>query len=173
MYNCLKSIYSNCKAGVNVNGYITDFFSNVFGVRQGDALSPTLFGLYINDLVQELKEGSEGIQTEFFIIQCLLYDIALISSSEKDLQNMLNVLHNWCNKWRMKLNINKSKIVHFRNVNDKKSNCVFKYGECELEIVDKYKYLGIVLNGHLEYSMVAMILANSVGRALGAIYNKG
>ncbi len=21
MYNCLKSIYSNCKAGVNVNGY--------------------------------------------------------------------------------------------------------------------------------------------------------
>ncbi len=109
MYNCLKSIYSNCKAGVNVNGYITDLFSNVFRVRQGDALSPTLFGLYIKDLVQELKEGSEGIQTEFFIIQCLLYadDIALTSSSEQDLQNMLNILHNWCNKWRMKLNINK------------------------------------------------------------------
>ncbi len=71
MYNCLKSIYSNCKAGINVNGYITDFFSNVFVVRQGDALSPTLFGLYINDLVKELKEESEGIQTEFFVIQCL------------------------------------------------------------------------------------------------------
>ncbi len=53
----------------------------------------------------------------------------------------------------------------------KKSNCVFKYGEYELEIVDKYKYLGIVLNEHLEYSMVAKILANSAGRALGAIYN--
>ncbi len=35
-------------------------------LRQGDVLSPTLFGLYINDLVQELKEGSKGIQTEFF-----------------------------------------------------------------------------------------------------------
>ncbi len=174
MYNCLKNIYNNCKAGVNVNGYIRDSFSNVFWVRNGDALSLTLFGLYINDLVQELKEGSKGIQTEFFIIQCLLYanDIALISSSEQDLQNMLNILRNWCNKWRMKLNINKSNIVHFRNVNDKKSNCVSKYGECELEIVDKYKYLGIVLNEHLEYSMVAMIPANSVGRALGAIYNK-
>ncbi len=98
MYNCLKSIYSNCKAGVNVNGYITDLFSNVFGVRQGDALSPTRFGLYINDLAQERKEGSENIQIKFFIIQCLLYadDIALISSSEQDLQNMLNTLHNWC-----------------------------------------------------------------------------
>ncbi len=49
---------------------------------------------------------------------------------------------------------------------------MFKYGECELEIVNKYKYLGIVLNEHLEYSMVAMILANSLGRALGTISNK-
>ncbi len=66
-------------------------------------MSPTLFGLYISDLVQDLKEGSDGIQTEYFIIQCLLYadDIALISSSEQDLQNMLNILHNWCNKWRI------------------------------------------------------------------------
>ncbi len=38
--------------------------------------------------------------------------------------------------------------------------------------MDKDKYLGIVLNEHLEYSMVTMILANSAGRALGAIYNK-
>ncbi len=53
-----------------------------------------------------------------------------------------------------------------------KNQTVFEYGECELEIVDKYKYLGIVLNEHLEYSMVAMILGNSAGRALGAIYNK-
>ncbi len=49
---------------------------------------------------------------------------------------------------------------------------MFKYDECELEIVDKYKYLGIVLNEIREYSMVAMILANSAGRGLGAIYNK-
>ncbi len=49
---------------------------------------------------------------------------------------------------------------------------MFKYGECELEIVDKYKYLGIVLNEYLEYSMIVLILANSGGRTLGAIYNK-
>ncbi len=26
MCNCLKSIYNNCKARINVNGYIIDFF---------------------------------------------------------------------------------------------------------------------------------------------------
>ncbi len=47
---------------------------------------------------------------------------------------------------------------------------MFKYGECKLEVVDKYIYLGIVLNEHLKYSMIALILANSAGRALEANY---
>ena len=138
IYNCIKSMYSGCKAGVNVNGYVTDLFSSEHGVRQGDALSPTLFGLYINDLVSDLKRGSEGIQTEFFNIHCLLYvdDIALIGNSEEYLQNMLNILYNWCMKWRMKLNVSKSKIVHFRNVNEEKSHYSFTYGDSELDMVD-------------------------------------
>lgn len=49
---------------------------------------------------------------------------------------------------------------------------MFKYCVCELEIVDKNKYLGIALNEHLEYYMIPLILANSAGRALLAIYNK-
>ncbi len=61
------------------------FLSTVFRVRQGDVLWPTRFGLYKNSLVQELKQGSECIQTEFLINQCMWYadDIALISSSEQ------------------------------------------------------------------------------------------
>ncbi len=49
---------------------------------------------------------------------------------------------------------------------------MFKYGDWQLEIVDKYKYFGIVLNEHFEYSIIALILVNSAGRALWAIYNK-
>ncbi len=99
-------------------------------------------------------------------------DIAIISSSEQNLENMLNILHNWCNKWRMKL-ILINKKLYISEMLMLKNQTVFKYGECELEIVDKYKYLGIAFNEHLEYSMVAMILvANSAGRVQGAIYNK-
>ncbi len=39
----------------------------------------------------------------------------------------------------MKLNINKSKIVHFRNVNDKKSNCVNSTGRALGAIYNKFK----------------------------------
>ena len=38
MYRCLNNIYTNCKAAVNVNGYVTSWFDSDFGVRQGDCI---------------------------------------------------------------------------------------------------------------------------------------
>jgi hypothetical protein len=45
-------------------------------------------------------------------------DIALLSKSEDDLQKMLNIFYSWCRKWRMKVNINKTKVIHFRGSRD-------------------------------------------------------
>ena len=42
----------------------------------------------------------------------------------------------------------------------------------ELDIVDKYKYLGIVLNYHLDFDITVDVLSCSAGRALGCIINK-
>ena len=40
------------------------------------------------------------------------------------------------------------------------------------ESVDKYKYLGIVLDEHLDFNTTASVLAGSAGRALGSINTK-
>ena len=170
----LKCIYNKCAAGINVNGYITDWFNTEYGVRQGDTLSPTLFGLYINDLVTELKNNTNGITCEEFIIQCLLYadDLVLISETEEDLQNMLHVLNDWCKKWRMKVNVSKSKIMHFRTTGHVESEYNFVLGNQSLEKVDKYKYLGVYLDTALDFEILSDTLAKAGGRALGAIVSK-
>ena len=47
----------------------------------------------------------------------LLYadDIVLVSENEENLQVMLNHVQNWCVKWQMKVNIEKTEVVHFRS----------------------------------------------------------
>ena len=109
-------------------------------MRQGDALSPTLFALYINDLAQEIKECSNDIKIGDEHCNILMYadDLALISDSESNLQNMLNVLAAWCTKWRMKVNVSKTKVVHYRANSQERSTVSFKYNNDTIEYVHQY-----------------------------------
>ena len=44
-------------------------------------------------------------------------DIALLSESEDDMQNMLDIVYAWCRKWHLPVNCGKSKVMHFRKKN--------------------------------------------------------
>ncbi len=175
MFNMIKSIYTDCKSCVNVNGFLTPSFSSAFGVRQGDTLSPTLFGLYINDLAKDLNDSKKGIKiNDNLMISLLLYadDLAIMADSEDNLQYMLNILESWCKKWRMRVNIKKTKIVHFKTSTQARTGYPFMFNNSAVECIDRYKYLGIVVDEHLDFNTTASILANSANRALGSIYTK-
>lgn len=67
----------------------------------------------------------------------------LISENEEKLKNMLNIGHQWSTMWRMSLNTEKSKRVHYRNQIIDLSNFVFKYGNKIISYCNEYKYLGL------------------------------
>jgi hypothetical protein len=79
-------------------------------------------------------------------LSILLYadDIALIAKSPGDLQRMLDKLHSCCRSWRVLINTNKSKCIHFRKTRSRITNFEFTIGLNKLEIVDDYKYLLIM-----------------------------
>ncbi len=56
---------------VEVNNYVTDWINISSGVRQGDSLSPTLFGYYINDWITDAKALNLGINVDDIIISIL------------------------------------------------------------------------------------------------------
>ena len=93
----------------------TEWFQTLYRVRQGDNLLPTLFNIYINDPAEELIIMHLGIVMGDIHICILLYAdaIVLVSENEQNLQCMLSHVHKWCCKWQMKVNIEKTKIVHF------------------------------------------------------------
>ena len=46
----------------------------------------------------------------------LLYadDIVLVVHNEQEMQTLLNKLHGWCKRWRVLINSDKFKVMHFR-----------------------------------------------------------
>ena len=122
LYFCIKSLYSDNSAFIRINNeYQTEWFNVPSGVRQGDPLSPTLFNLFINDLVDYLKNTGVGIHIDQELISVLLYadDIILLAKSETELQILLGALETWCKTWLLKVNVSKTNIMHFRNVRKK------------------------------------------------------
>ena len=175
MYYAVQSILSRTQSCIQLDKNLhTDWFENITGVRQGDSISPTLFSLYINDLVKTLKENGPLMDIGDTLLNILLYadDMVLIADCESDLQTLLDILCEWCRKWRLSVNIDKTQIVHFRPSRKKRSNETFTYGNIPLKTVSSYKYLGIILDEHLNFNECVKTLATAGGRALGGIISK-
>ena len=117
-------------------------------MKQGCNLSPTLFSVFANDLVQEVNDLDLGISMGDARISLLMYadDIVLVADSELKLQTMLNTLHDWCKRWRVLINSDKSKCMHFSKGRSRRSEFEFKVGNNVLETVESYKYLGVIFN---------------------------
>lgn len=102
------------------------FFKCDIGVRQEQNLSPFLFAIYLNDLEEYLSKNCEigldtlsslsfenlGIYMKLFL---LLYadDTVIFAESPQELKQSLKVFENYCNLWKLKDNVSKTKVVVF------------------------------------------------------------
>ena len=110
--------FNNLTARVWLNGQLSESFSITRGVPQGDPLSPLLFSLFLDDLLQELAASSvfEGVEMEgrsaaVRRIKALAYadDIVLLASTADSLQAGLNIVSRWAVRWGMEINTSKGK----------------------------------------------------------------
>ena len=132
---------------VKIQNKVTNFFKFEKGVSQGCSLSPILFNIFINTLALDLDNCStdslelpNGSRTSR-----LMYaeDVILISNSPEGLQNLVDSVSTFCNKWKMTVNPTKSKCILFKSKNkiNKKDN--FNIGEYYLENVSQCKLVTI------------------------------
>ena len=117
IFKVLKSLYSDIKLCVRHMNSISDFFASDIGLLQGEITSPILFSLFVNDIELSLQYNiNAGLSLEELCIYLLLFadDAVLMSETREGLQMSLIQLEEYCLKWNLYVNVEKTKIMIFR-----------------------------------------------------------
>ena len=162
-----RSYLSNRKQYVSINGYESEQVSIEYGVPQGSVLGPLLFLIYINDLHSAIK---------FCSVRLFADDTNLLikNKSLKQIRKYLNLdlrnLANWLKANKISLNAGKTELIIFRHPN-KEINYDLKIKiEGKKLIPSKYvKYLGLLIDEHLNWSYHVDLIAPKLNRAIGML----
>ena len=148
LLNWLRSYLSDRYQRVVLQGGTSDFIKVTSGVPQGSILGPLLFIIYINDLPDILKHSKPLLFADdtklYFNVDCV----------EKCnlIQSDLNALTNWCQKWKLDLNINKCKVLSVTNARKPIKHDYFISGKV-LHRVSELKDLGIIIHKKLSWNI--------------------
>ena len=112
-WRVVKNLYSSIQSRVRVDNQESKSVQMRQGVRQGCPLSPVLFNCFINELAKKLRDTNMGLQVEDKLINALLYadDVVLMAETPEHLQKLIDVVDDFCRKWRMDINLKKSEIM--------------------------------------------------------------
>ena len=150
-------MYSNSKFVVKKDNFLSHLGQYERGVRQGDGLSPLLFNIFINDINDIFDETiSQPVILNTTKLNCLIYadDVLLLSESKEGLQSCLDSLNVYGDYWKLRINTEKTKVMVFSAGKIKTDNIKLTLNKSDIEIVDNYKYLGILLsyNGNFKHA---------------------
>ena len=167
-FNIIKDMYSDVRFSIKLECGATSAFSTSAGVKQGCSLSPTLFSLYVNDLVNEFDDNCQPAVLGEKNISCLLYadDLVLISESPSGLQASLNKLDKYCEYWNLQINIKKTNIMIFNKSGKMIHKEKFCIGNKSIAIAPEYKYLGLLFKPSGTFSHAVHDLTNKAKKAM-------
>ena len=141
------------------------FFLCNIGVRQGENLSPLLFALFIKDFYNCIEGKYRGLSVNncyptlldndivMLTRFVLLYadDTIVLAENACELQNALDAVHDYCDMYKLTVNIKKTKIIVFSRGKVKRFP-TFKYGDNTIEVASDYIYFGITMNFNTKFN---------------------
>ena len=158
---------------VRVGEVLSDPFEVVTGLRQGCVLSPLLFSLFINGVVEKLRENKVSVKCRVEQVPALLFadDMVILAEGEEELRRGLGVLEEWCSEWAMKVNADKCGVMHIRRNGVKRtaSMHILSIGGERVKVVEGYKYLGCIVTEHMDFREMVRERA-AVGRGALSVW---
>jgi hypothetical protein len=169
-------MYAHCTLQVKVDGILGLPFTSDMGVKQGDPLSPLLFGLYMDRFADFV--GSRMVHPTVCVgnrpLRCILYadDLVLLAHDGQTLQMLLNVLNEFCDAMRMTVNTQKTEIVVFNKRYLHGANMTWKLGGRCIQVSKSFVYLGVVFHSRGSGVSAQKALNRRMDKARGALFAK-
>ena len=113
----MLNMYTNQKLQVKWNGYKSEKFNVTNGVRQGGVLSPLLFSVYMDELLEKLKENGSGCHIGNHFVGAFGYadDLILLCPSVSGMNEMIKICEEYAHIHSILFNGKKSKYLIFGN----------------------------------------------------------
>jgi hypothetical protein len=173
MLSCLVSMYWSTPMVVKNGREHGPSVDSTIGVKQGDPLSPLLFGLFIDRVEAWLSEHAAqcGVELQGELLRVLLYadDLTLVASTPADLQVLLDALQSFCAANSLHVNVDKSAIVVFGKrkprVGVEIPHQGWHYAGVRLPVVPEFRYLGITFHQTGGVSVCVSALSAAAMRA--------
>jgi hypothetical protein len=148
----LKSFLLGRQIRVVHNSLQSDWFSTTAGVPQGAVLSPFLFLIYINDIVDCATQNQ--CEIALFADDIAVWPNVTNVPGEECLQACLKDMTPWANDWLVTFGQKKSQAVCFTRLRNKPiPQTKLLLADFQLEYVDNYRYLGVILQADLTWEL--------------------
>ena len=108
-------MYIHQKIQVKWNDMLSNQYSIYNGLKQGVCFSPTLFSIYVHDLIDVLRSSNIGCRygNHNMGVYCYADDIGLLSPTLSGLKEMLKLCEDYALKHKIILNASKSQLLYF------------------------------------------------------------
>ena len=140
---------------------VSNWKSVLSGVPQGSVLGPILFLIYINDLDDDITSKVLKFADDTKVFRKIESD-----ADRQLLQDDLNKLNEWSEKWQMLFNYGKCKCLHTGHGNEDEQ---YTMGDTVLHTAVKEKDLGLTISADMKISEQCAIAAAKGNQILGLI----
>jgi len=163
----IKDINWETKTRIRVNEELTDEIQTPTGIRQGDSLSPALFNVIMDKIIEAVKR-KPGYQLGSLNIQIVCYadDAVLIADSEDKLQELLNQFCDAAKTYNMAVSTSKTKTL---TIAKEPVQCKLVTNDTLLEQVTSFKYLGGIISSDRNTYMEVRHQTNNAARISGLL----
>ena len=135
----IQNLYEKAISAIYYEGKVGEWFTTRTGVRQGCLLSPTLFNIMLEQIMNEALLDHKGtVYIGGRVITNLRFadDSDGLAGSEHELVNLMNKIDSTSRTYGMEINTNKKKIM--KNCEGHFNNSISLHGEI-IESVDTFK----------------------------------